>query len=98
MATFTPEQNERIVQKLVEKIGTNKACPMCGRSGWLVNDGLVLLTLQSPAQAAITIGGKALPSLTITCTTCGNTVFLNVFTLGLGDVLGMVPAPPEGGK
>jgi hypothetical protein len=98
MAAFTPEQSQEILQKINQKLGGPPTCPMCHHNVWQLSDGIVLLTLQSPASGGIQLGGKSLPGVPLICSTCGNTVLLNVFMLGVAEKLGILPSAPEGSK
>lgn len=54
----------------------SKVCPMCGGNAWTYDDSLCTpLTLGT--NNSINLGGKILPLVPVTCTNCGNTVFIN---------------------
>ena len=98
---FTDEQRQKIAEALSAKRGTAGplVCPVCGTKEWNVVDDMVRLTLQ-PNPRGVTPTGSSLPLIALICLNCGNTQVLNVFILGVGDILGIksgIPATPEGG-
>lgn len=93
---FTPEQKREIIRVFTSKTLANAPCLMCGTNNWILNDGLVFFHLQTPQELQLGVRGPALPNLAISCSTCGNTMFFNVFTLGLGNLLGLIPRTTEG--
>jgi predicted nucleic-acid-binding Zn-ribbon protein len=62
------------VRWLREKWGTDPACPYCRHTSWEV--GL-------PTQLAVWTGGAVPPVFAVTCTNCGNTVFVDAQRAGL---------------
>jgi hypothetical protein len=90
---FSPDVFQRIITavaaKNVRTPGIVPDCSFCGHPRWTVGDGFVTFYLTygySPFQP----GGNTLPSLALICQNCGNTVFLNILMLGLGDLIGYV--------
>jgi hypothetical protein len=78
---------EKISSWLKEKCGIPR-CFMCGNARWSINN---VTTLQIGFNVHTTRFhyGQGLPLFSVTCTTCGNTVFLNP------AVLGFKPEPPQ---
>ena len=74
--------SEKLFQKLNEIWG-NRPCPMCGNNQWTVSEDIYTPTLLSES-GAIELGNKMLPLIPVSCTRCGNTVFVN------GKILGCV--------
>ncbi|HEY7466914.1 MAG TPA: hypothetical protein VIB47_09510 [Dehalococcoidia bacterium] len=56
---------------------------------WTIADGFVQFQLLYPGQA-FQPQANQMPTLALTCNNCGNTIFLNLFTLGLGDLSGLM--------
>ena len=98
--TFSPEQLERVLAAVKDRVPNTGKCQICGSDDWQIQDGMAQVTMHPipfPAPTAFptsrwTIPSPFLPSVVLICTTCGQTVFLNALVLGLGDLLG--PPPP----
>jgi predicted nucleic-acid-binding Zn-ribbon protein len=58
-----------------------RACPICGNSDWLGNDEAMEVRSFEAGRLAAT--GPVIPLLTLTCSTCGNTLFFNGILAGL---------------
>lgn len=56
-------------------------CSLCGRSQWNANTKLFYLGEYN--KDALVLGGPVYPVLPITCTHCGNTLFINALVAGL---------------
>ena len=82
---FTEEQRRRVAEALHPKL---TRCPVCNRAEFSIADDLVLLTLQ-PDPKVLTLGGRVLPNVAATCTSCGHTLLFNALLLGLGEILGL---------
>jgi hypothetical protein len=93
MAEFTPEQTAAIIKAFNEKTQNQARCPGCGRDQFVLGGGVVYLPLfpsHGMPQGLERLGAVThLPSIPIVCTTCGNTQIYNVFTLGVGEVIGL---------
>jgi hypothetical protein len=87
---LTPEQRAGITEVLNHKI---RGCSSCGLNGTfqLVNEGVLLVPLGE------VLSGRAVPVVALICSNCGYVQMHHVFKLGLGPLLGIVPAP-DGGK
>jgi len=89
---FTVEQQQKIVEALNAK--NINPCPSCGKEKtWSVGPALVLFVLQPNPSQGVTMTGQSLPCIPLICSNCGNTMFHNAVTLGLGEVLGLRTAP-----
>ncbi|HTX32879.1 MAG TPA: hypothetical protein VMD09_15955 [Solirubrobacteraceae bacterium] len=78
-----PERREKLANRVVEGIqwiaqkwGTNQPCPYCQNPQWEV--GLPVQFLVEPFQAE-KLASKLAPLHQVTCTNCGNTVFVRAF-------------------
>lgn len=91
------EIQERILRAIKDKIGTPR-CPLCGNNNWNAGDRYVVLSL-SPHPTRVSMGGPAFPMVAIICSHCGNTHFLNLFTLGFStEELESMGLGEDGGK
>lgn len=82
-----PEISARIIQAINEKAARPLSCSWCGTNKFTLTDGYVSLVIQDFGATLLQLGGQALPAVALTCQQCGNTVLLNLITLGLGDLL-----------
>src|SRR6185312_7487639 len=111
MAAFTQEQSAAIIKAFTEKTRGRARCSGCQQNNFVLGDGIVYLPLhpshRPPTLAEMMSGETQLPSIPIVCATCGNTQLYNVFSLGLGAVLGLrakatnyqfTPTPVEGSR
>jgi hypothetical protein len=94
--SFTAEQRRQIAENIARKAPTIGACFLCGTRQWQLGDGIVNLMLSDQAGDELVSSGRVLPSIPLLCTNCGNTVLLNVFTIGLGDLLGVQSSKAQG--
>ena len=89
---FTQDQKQKIAEVLTEK--RLNACPSCSRLGTFgIGDALVMFPLQENPHIGMSLGGQSYPCIPLLCSYCGFTMFYNAFTLGLGEVLGLIQAP-----
>src|SRR5882762_8659555 len=89
---FTAEQKQKIAEVLTAK--HLNACPSCGKLNTFgIGDALVMFPLQDSPQLGISLTGKSYPCIPLLCSYCGFTMFYNALTLGLGEVLGVIPTP-----
>jgi hypothetical protein len=82
---ITPEVQARILAAIKAKVPTQGDCAVCGNPNFTLVDGFISLGV---AESAV-MGAPAprrLPSAALVCSNCGNTVFLNLFRLGLADL------------
>jgi len=82
---LTASQQDRILQTIKERIGGEIKCPLCGRSTWMFTEGVTLISAQATLDSTA-VPDQGLPAMPLVCRNCGNTHFLNVFALGLGDL------------
>ncbi len=74
-------------EKFFEEINAkwiNKNCPMCGKNHWNI-DTSVVTPLKVNENSGISIGGSIFPIVPITCSNCGNVVFVNPLVIGALD-------------
>ena len=84
---FTDEVLRRIAAVINERTrNRDTLCPVCDTNEWTIADGFVYFPVQDNINV-MRVGGRGMPCLAMTCSACGNTQFLNMLTLGLGDLL-----------
>lgn len=84
---------QRIIKAITDRGGIHP-CAVCGNPSFSLTDGYVTTPL-APTPSAIVLGGATLPSVALVCNRCGNTLFLNLLTLGLGDLIPQAPTPEQ---
>lgn len=87
---FTEDEKQKILATIKAQVPKIGNCPVCGNSNWTLADGYIQLPVQDKLGSVV-LGGPVLPCVAIVCTNCGNTVLLNVFALGLKDMLEKKP-------
>ncbi len=71
---------EKFISHLNQKWG-NKPCPMCGSSNWNVSD--TVYELREFHGGNLVLGnGPIIPIVPVTCTNCGNSIFVNALMSG----------------
>jgi hypothetical protein len=89
---LTKEQQQKLIEKLNELWKNQKVCSICQGQNWNVSD--TVFELREFHGGNMVIGGSAIiPVLTLTCTKCGQTIFLNAMSLGIVEL----PQHKEGG-
>jgi hypothetical protein len=85
---FSDEQRAAVANAINDRChGRLSKCNLCGRGQWSLVDGLILLNLSEDINS-VRIGGPVAPVVALVCSECGNTIFINVLTLGLGHLFG----------
>ena len=82
-------------EALVERLGGNEpTCPGCQRVDWLVETYLAAVPAVQKFEHPPwnEQDPHVFPYLVIACKFCGNTMFYNLFTLGLGDLFDIDPS------
>jgi len=77
--------NDAQKQKLLEKLAFLKTsnCPICGESGWIVNDTIFEMREFQGGPLRIGDGTAILPIIPVTCKKCGHTIIFNALSLKL---------------
>jgi hypothetical protein len=75
------KQSENLLNWIKTHWLPNAKCPMCDHSQWGVNDAV--FEMREFFQGNMVIGGKIIPVVPISCSHCGNTIFLNALQIGL---------------
>ena len=94
--TLTQELLDRIAASIKDKTGgVVSTCPMCGHDEWTLADGYAAIAVGAAPNSTAPYrgGGQVLPCAVVVCDTCGNTVFLNLYRLGLADLIPEIAEP-----
>ena len=89
---FSPDVYNRIVEALRSRNlltpgSATSLCALCGDNRWALADGLFNFQSAYP-NTAFEPQGPYYPFLALICQNCGNTLFINVINLGLGEIAG----------
>lgn len=76
---FSKEKQDKALQWLSEKWG-NRTCECCGQNNWNIAD---MLVAPPTFEGGMTLGGKTMPQVVVTCTNCGNTKHFNAVIMGV---------------
>lgn len=61
----------------------NKMCPMCQNSNWSVSDQVFEMREFNGGNLVISGDSSIIPVIPITCSNCGNIIFVNAILAGL---------------
>lgn len=68
--------NKSLFEKHLNEKWSSKVCPMCGGNNWTYDDN-IYTPLTLGINKSINLGGRILPLVAVTCSNCGNTIFVN---------------------
>lgn len=74
------EFKKKLLEYLEQKWGRDSRCPMCGHKSWTVHD--TTFEIREFNEGNMVLGGPVIPVVTIMCTNCGNTLFVNALQAG----------------
>ena len=74
---------DKLLKKINEK-WTTKQCPMCGNNNWNIDSDMMTM-VGVGSDKSISLGGKMIPVVAITCNECGNTIFVNPLAIKCVD-------------
>lgn len=77
----TEEQTK--VQGWLKENWKNWACPYSGHTHWEI--GQTIVQAVAFTGGGLSIGGPVYPLIVVTCSGCGNTVFINAIKAGIVD-------------
>jgi hypothetical protein len=85
---YSKDVVNRIFDALSKRIpeGKMRPCSLCGTIDWLLGQGYVMISTQDD-PTGVALGGSAIPCVAVVCKNCGNTHFINLLQIGLGDLL-----------
>lgn len=75
------EQRNKILQKL-QNPSWGCACPVCKSAQWNVSDTIFELREFNSGSLVVSDQNPIYPVIPMTCTNCGNTIFLNAIIMG----------------
>ena len=84
---FTPEQRDRILRAIEERLPGRVGCVLCGHGTLILVDTPMHLTNWPPDRIIFGYTARVLPCIVLVCDTCGNTHLLAMSRLGLGDLV-----------
>ena len=82
---LSEEEKSKIIQELEKRIkskGKVLTCSVCTNNNFVLSDGYTRRFLNDKIDQ-ITLGGINIPSVTVICTNCGNTIDFSLGVLGL---------------
>ena len=80
------EEKDKALQAVKDRFGGwSPVCPLCKKEKWALSSDIVMHPLQTNPPG-YNVGGPSIPTIVLTCLTCGNTQFLNAIILGLKEV------------
>lgn len=88
---LTKDQQDRVLKTIKQRVGGDIKCPLCGQIAWMFAEGVAVISAQD-TLSQFSVPDRGLPALPLVCRQCGNTHFLNIFALGLGDLFENVKA------
>jgi ribosomal protein S27AE len=80
---LTQDQANRIIQQLNDDRDRRLPCGVCGNNNWIIND--TIWEIREFNGGDFVLGGNTslMPMISISCSKCGNTHFLNAIKLGV---------------
>jgi len=78
---FSKEFERGLLSALGDKLPERRLiCPLCKHETWILTNGFVVLPIQEDSARVSFQRGTALVVAALSCTTCGNTHFINLLT------------------
>jgi len=77
---LTEDKQKELLKKLKE-FWKKQDCEICNNSNWIVDD--TIFEIREFHRDSLVIGGPIKPFITMACSKCGNTKFLNAMILKL---------------
>lgn len=80
---ITQEQANLIIERLNSTSAQRQSCPICGNRNWTLNDKI--WEIREFQGGSLVIGGDTslIPMISVSCSACGFTHFLNAIRLGV---------------
>ena len=79
---LTPEQQHILISNISRLVARQGPCSLCNSSKWEVSD--TIFELREFNGGDLVQGGDSIyPVIPITCSNCGNTLFLNAVKMGV---------------
>jgi hypothetical protein len=83
---LSSRQQQQIIETIQQRAQGLGSCTLCNRAQWVLANGLVILSLSENLEE-VSLGGPSLPCAALVCQNCGNTLLINLVTLGLTDAI-----------
>ena len=71
---------KKFIEHLNKKWG-KRSCPMCGANSWNISEKTY--ELREFKEGPLVVGGSIVPIILVTCTNCGNSVFVNAIVANI---------------
>ena len=87
---LTPEQQQKLLDRLTQIWQNPKICEICHNTDWNISDKL--FEIREFHGGGMVLGGDSAiqPLISISCRTCGQTIFMNAIMLGV-----LEPSPKQ---
>ncbi len=83
MATIGRGDIEKALRWIEDNWVGQKACAICGNTGWFMGDAVGEMRQITPKSRWIPTSGSTYPLIVLSCETCGYTLLFNAIVLGL---------------
>lgn len=91
MAKLTDVDGEKVLQYIKSRTKGDIVCTICKNKDWLVNPYLFKVSEYQPES----LSRQIMPLVSITCSHCGNTLFVNAFDAGVAEKESIKDKVPE---
>ena len=81
MAKLSEKDGEKVLQYVKSKIKGDFVCSICKNKDWSINPYLFKVSEYKPEGK----NRQVMPLVSITCSHCGNTLFVNAFDAGVAE-------------
>lgn len=78
--------NTKVIAHLQKKWGS-KACPMCDKGPWNVQDSTYQFAEYN--EGSLVVGGPVIPVVPVICGNCGHTILINAIVAGVIQISGV---------
>lgn len=86
----------RIQEVVQARVRSWAPCAICGQpSTWKYTDGLSAIAVSDDLSLPAGQGPRRMPFITVFCSNCGNTIFLNLLAMGLQDLVAELGNPDK---
>ena len=85
MATIEKGELEKALRWVEQNWVGQKACVICGNSGWLIGDVVGEMRRVSPGPRWLPKPSSSYPMIVLSCENCGYTLLFNAMVLGVTD-------------
>ena len=68
-------------------IAPETICPVCAQGKWTLHTSGFVNVVSNDRPLEVALSGEGFPLVVLVCDHCGNTTFLNMYVLGLGEMV-----------